>query len=78
MSMHHEQFAASQPAMDAAMIQAAHATQKSLVAEIEALRSALQAIVDESPKDTAYSWCQIKLARCNEIARNALHSEQST
>ncbi len=31
MSEHHEQFAASQPPMDMAMIQEAHAAQKSLV-----------------------------------------------
>lgn len=54
------------------MIQGAHATQRSLVDEIARLRAALEAIVAESPNDTAYSWCQSKLARCNEIAGSAL------
>lgn len=47
-----------------------------LVGRIEELRSALQKIADESLPDTAYSWCPAKLAKCNEIARNALSPEQ--
>ena len=54
----------------------AHAAQKELAGgmqgEIDRLRAALQAIVDESPPDTAYSWCEIKLKRCHVIARDAL------
>lgn len=43
-----------------------------LVGRITELVTALENIVDESPADTPYSWCQTKLARCNEIARSAL------
>ena len=42
------------------------------------LRSALEKIVDESPPDTAYSWCQTHLARCHQIARDALGAEHQS
>ncbi len=42
---------------------------------IDALEAALQRIVESSPPDTAYSWCQMRLALCNEIARDALSAE---
>lgn len=48
--------------------------QENVDGEVRRLREALRLIVSESPQDTPYSWCQEKLARCNEIARNALEN----
>lgn len=43
-----------------------------LLAENEKLKAALRAVLETSPRDTPFSWCQIKLAKCNKIAADAL------